>query len=325
MLTQDRLKSQLRYDAETGQFHWLVSGTGRRQDRPAGRLDMGHLVIRIDGADYHASRLAWFYVHGEFPPDGARVRFNDGNPLNCRVANLRAGWTSVLDPLMAVTEAAAEANPRNALTQAVLQEELTYNPDTGDFFWREFKHGRVMDQPAGSPWSNGHRAICLNGVDYMANRLAWLYVHGELPPVGRKIKPIDGDPLNTRIGNLRLARTKGEADKHFFARHPHKAREYRIKRYQGMDQTKFIEMALAQDNRCAACGEKETVVRKGEISPLCVDHDHGPSQAVRGLLCNACNSTLGWAKDSQSRLRALADYLDRHAASQPTVIPLRSA
>ena len=116
-----------------------------------------------------------------------------------------------------------------------------------------------MGQPAGSPWSNGHRAIRISGIDYMAQRLVWLYHHGSFPPGTSRVKPIDGNPLNTRIANLRLARTKAEKQNAYFhERHPHKNREYHVKRYQGMDQTKFIQMSLAQDNRCAACGEKET-------------------------------------------------------------------
>jgi len=44
---------------------------------------------------------------------------------------------------------------------------------------------------------------------------------------------------------------------------------------------------------------------------LVVDHCHS-SGRVRGHICNACNTMLGFAKDSPSTLAAAADYLKRN-------------
>ncbi|MGH9059119.1 MAG: endonuclease domain-containing protein, partial [Acidimicrobiales bacterium] len=44
-----------------------------------------------------------------------------------------------------------------------------------------------------------------------------------------------------------------------------------------------------------------------------MDHCH-TCQAFRGVLCHDDNQILGLAKDNPARLRALADYLERHAA-----------
>lgn len=323
MITQIELKAELRYEAETGDFYWLKSGTGRRLDRPAGRLDMGHVVIRIGGIDYQASRLAWLYMHGEMPPSATRVRFADSDPLNCRIANLRVQGEN---DMREIATAPDVHDPRRALTQAALKEILNYNPETGEFFWREWKHGRVMDQPAGSPWSNGCRAIRINGIDYMAQRLAWLYVHGEFPAPGRKVKPVDGNPLNCAIANLRMARSKAETQKRFHTANPAANRRAHLQKYQGMDLDAFAALMVAQNGLCAACEKPETVMgRAGVVRPLCVDHCHATDE-VRGLLCVGCNTAIGYAKDDAARLRATADYIDRHASkANANVIPLRSA
>jgi hypothetical protein len=51
------------------------------------KTDKGYVYIRVDGEDYIAARLAWFWVHGEWP--GSVVRFRDANPENLRLSNIR--------------------------------------------------------------------------------------------------------------------------------------------------------------------------------------------------------------------------------------------
>ena len=89
---QARLHELFTYNPETGHFFWRESGKGRTLNRPAGSLDTGHLFIRVDGVSHGAQRLAWIYVHGAIP-EGQRIRFEDGNPLNCQLANLRLART----------------------------------------------------------------------------------------------------------------------------------------------------------------------------------------------------------------------------------------
>jgi hypothetical protein len=92
-----------------------------------------------------------------------------------------------------------------ALTADYLREVLDYNPETGEFRWkRHMSNRRGAGQEAGCICSrSGYRLIGIKGVVHKANRLAWLYVHGEWPD--RFVDHINGKTGDDRIANLRLA------------------------------------------------------------------------------------------------------------------------
>lgn len=68
-LTAERLRAALRYEPETGRFYRLGPIMGRaRAGEPAGRTDeRGYRYIRVYRRRYIAHRLAWLYVHGQWP------------------------------------------------------------------------------------------------------------------------------------------------------------------------------------------------------------------------------------------------------------------
>lgn len=71
-LTAHRLRELLNYDPETGIFTWLVDRPSFRGKAKAGTVagnasGNGYWQIGIDGGAYSAHRLAWFYMHGEWP------------------------------------------------------------------------------------------------------------------------------------------------------------------------------------------------------------------------------------------------------------------
>lgn len=92
-LTQEKLKSLLHYEPDTGVFTW-------RNDRSpktlagdiAGGDVMGYIGISIDGRRYQAHRLAWLYVHGSWPDD--QLDHINRNRKDNRIANLRQANTS---------------------------------------------------------------------------------------------------------------------------------------------------------------------------------------------------------------------------------------
>ncbi len=71
----------------------------------------------------------------------------------------------------------------------------------------------------------------------------------------------------------------------------------------GIDRAYYEKQLAEQDGRCAIC---RLPPPPGKV--LCVDHCH-MTGAVRGLLCNSCNTALGQFKDSIPSLQRAVDYL----------------
>lgn len=61
----------------------------------------------------------------------------------------------------------------------------------------------ALVEPAGTLGEDGYIHIEIDGQDYYAQDLAWLWVYGVFPT--RRIEHIDGDKVNNRIANLREA------------------------------------------------------------------------------------------------------------------------
>ena len=66
------------------------------------------------------------------------------------------------------------------MTQEELKKRLAYEKNTGLFKWRYTK-GRCKEGKIAGCLSKGYIIIGLNGKNFQAHRLAWLYEHGEFP------------------------------------------------------------------------------------------------------------------------------------------------
>lgn len=99
------------------------------------------------------------------------------------------------------------------LAYSTLLQRLEYNPGTGIFTWKsrpkshfnkEADHGTWNTRYAGKEAgcvSHGYIQIVINTKQYLAHRLAWMYVHGIFPKKGTD--HINGIKSDNRIDNLR--------------------------------------------------------------------------------------------------------------------------
>ena len=95
------------------------------------------------------------------------------------------------------------------ISQAELRSWFAYSPETGLFSWlRSPERSRIeIGSPAGSinkQHGKQRRVIWLQGKRLYASRAAYVYMHGDIQN-GALVDHIDGDTLNDRLSNLRLA------------------------------------------------------------------------------------------------------------------------
>lgn len=88
-LTWQRLKEVIDYDPLTGLFTWRISRKGCTAGKPAGCQFGRYRYIGIDGRRYRANRLAFFWMHGEWPDgDVDHRRHSAGDAMyNLRIAS----------------------------------------------------------------------------------------------------------------------------------------------------------------------------------------------------------------------------------------------
>src|SRR3990167_7311165 len=94
MLIAERLRELFSYNPESGIFTRLVStsSNARAGDIAGWANSKGYMFIRIDGHKYKAHRLAWLYVHGEWP--NGDLDHIDGHRDHNWIGNLRPATRS---------------------------------------------------------------------------------------------------------------------------------------------------------------------------------------------------------------------------------------
>lgn len=306
----DLVRFRYNYDPETGEFRWRnpPEKASRAKAQPgmsAGTLSNGMLMLRLGKSSHSSARIVWLYVHGHWPE--RQVHYRDAGlplPARNRIDNIRLA-----------------GGDESELTADALRRVVGYNPTTGIFTWLVSRRGVQRGATAGGikegNEGRGHRYLRIDGIDYPAQRLAWLYAHGRLPAARIVFK--NDDPLDCSLANL----MEGEFE-HGTRQVPLLTYEERRERYLlaqrkgslrknfDLSLDEYTALSATQGDCCAICGQPETETRHGKVKELAVDHDHATG-AVRGLLCKGCNTGIGLMLDDPTILRAAATYLEAHA------------
>lgn len=96
LLTQEKLKSILHYDAETGVFTSLRARGNVKKGQACTAIDSnGYICISLLKQVFRAHRLAWFYVTGEWPKANMVIDHVNRIKTDNRLVNLREATYSV--------------------------------------------------------------------------------------------------------------------------------------------------------------------------------------------------------------------------------------
>lgn len=349
-LTHQRLIEVLSYDRETGIFRWLVRPSNSvRVGDIAGALGVsGHRFMSVDGEKLQASRLAWFYVHGEWPKGD--IKFKDDNRDYVAIDNLtdmsrieasrlRGALVTNTSGFKGVSRSGKGDRWQATITWNYKQINLGGRFETAEDAAEVYNEAERRLREAKT--AEDGNVILHEVILWRRQRAAWKNLTRqnielgwssfdefaldvrEFAQVRYAIGPIDATKLigpgnwkwsssNNVSSSDRVAYNRAKRlDNMDFMR----GKDFR-KKY-GIDFAEYQRKLVEQGGVCACCGREEVKHRGGNIQLLSVDHHH-VTGAVRGLLCGNCNMGIGYFGDDPALLRKAADYLDKYNGEAPS-------
>lgn len=183
-ITKELLEEKFNFDYNTGKFYFKNFKVGQE----AGSIIRDIKYISIDYKPINSSLLAYIMYYNEYP-SGILFHINK-NKLDNSKENLKDTGVLKLFNLKEITEF--------TLTKEVLDEIFEIDENTGDFYYKVPLGKRKIGDKAGYVASGYHR-ITINGIKFLAHRLAYIMYYGIIPNV---IDHKNGNKLDNSKENL---------------------------------------------------------------------------------------------------------------------------
>lgn len=347
-LTYERLLEVLNYEPDTGYFRWKVRTSNRTHvgDRAGVVNALGYRFITIDREKVQASRLAWFYTHGEWPQGD--IRFNNNDTDNCAIGNLRdiskieiARERKILSNNTTGYRGVSVA--KNGFKCAVTANYQQVNLGVFDTAEKaSVVYEQAMTILAGAKTPEECEAALAKIIQSRRKRVAW----DRLLRSGRRHEWTDLESFSADVGDMDddevtvaaadegqligknnfrfLAKVDGDFDRStkegraaymraYREANPDRYRHAHLKNNYGLTEIDIERMRKEQDNKCAMCGQEETRAKVNGDEPrrLSLDHCH-KTKEPRALLCAQCNWAMGQFGDDLGRLRLAVKYLENY-------------
>lgn len=124
-------------------------------------------------------------------------------------------------------------------------------------------------------------------------------------PRGRP-KKVHDDPEETK---KRLNRNQ----RRYIEKNRDKQRAAHIRRTYGISWEDYLQLFVSQSGECSICRTKLSTHQQedNQHEIAHIDHNHETGK-IRGLLCNKCNTGIGYFKDSALLCKLASQYLEEN-------------